>query len=234
MLIELNDSIQSLIDQLEISPCPHSILVATSNRPLAWLVVWLFFKLSKQQSHCLIGVATTSQDALDSLDSAKGPVLVCVSEVLDEGRGVDLVKDLKLRSLPQAPIETVLLLESEDPALVREALSGPSNVVLAEERLNLHAIIHAWDSILNGERFVDPLLSASLFQQGDPHAHGLSIRERMVLQLICDGLTNREISEQLTIAETTARGHVQSIMRKLDVRHRTAAAVEGIRRRWVS
>ena len=234
MLIELNDSIRSLIDQLEVSPSPYSILVATSSRPLAWLVIGVFSQLSKQQAHCLIGIATTSQDALDSLDSAKGPVLVWVSEVLDEGRGVDLVKDLKLRSLPQAPIETVLVLESKDPTLVREALSGPSNVVLAQERLNLHAFIHAWDSILNGERFVDPFLSGSLGQQGDSYPHGLSIRERMVLQLMCDGLTNREISEQLNIAETTARGHVQSIMRKLDVRHRTAAAVEGIRRRWVS
>ena len=63
--------------------------------------------------------------------------------------------------------------------------------------------------------------------------HPLSDREQMVLQQLCNGLTNREIGEVLTIAETTARGHVQSIMRKLNVRDRTAAAVEAIRRHWV-
>ena len=55
----------------------------------------------------------------------------------------------------------------------------------------------------------------------------------MVLTLLCDGMTNKEIAEKLSIAETTARGHVQSIMRKLNVKDRTAAAVEGIRRHWV-
>ena len=68
----------------------------------------------------------------------------------------------------------------------------------------------------------------------DPRdAQALSDRERMVLTLLCDGMTNKEIAEELCIAETTARGHVQSIMRKLNVKDRTAAAVEGIRRHWV-
>ena len=62
----------------------------------------------------------------------------------------------------------------------------------------------------------------------------LTPRERFVLRLVCDGLTNREIGHQMFIAETTARGHVNSILRKLDVRNRAAAAAEGIRRQWVA
>ena len=62
----------------------------------------------------------------------------------------------------------------------------------------------------------------------------LTERERVVLELVCSGLTNREIGDILVIAETTARGHVQSIIRKLDVRDRTAAAAEGVRRQIVS
>lgn len=61
----------------------------------------------------------------------------------------------------------------------------------------------------------------------------LTERERVVLELGCSGLTNREIGDILVIAETTARGHVQSIIRKLDVRDRTAAAAEGVRRQIV-
>ena len=61
----------------------------------------------------------------------------------------------------------------------------------------------------------------------------LTERERVVLELVCAGLTNREIGDILVIAETTARGHVQSIIRKLDVRDRTAAAAEGVRRQIV-
>ena len=62
----------------------------------------------------------------------------------------------------------------------------------------------------------------------------LTPRERFVLRLVCDGFTNREIGRQMFIAETTARGHVNSILRKLDVRNRAAAAAEGIRRHWVA
>ena len=61
----------------------------------------------------------------------------------------------------------------------------------------------------------------------------LTERERVVLELVRSGLTNREIGDILVIAETTARGHVQSIIRKLDVRDRTAAAAEGVRRQIV-
>ncbi len=62
----------------------------------------------------------------------------------------------------------------------------------------------------------------------------LTPRERFVLRLVCDGFTNREIGHEMFIAETTARGHVNSILRKLHVRNRAAAAAEGIRRQWVA
>ncbi|HGY5532173.1 MAG: LuxR C-terminal-related transcriptional regulator [Prochlorococcus sp.] len=62
----------------------------------------------------------------------------------------------------------------------------------------------------------------------------LTPRERFVLRLVCDGFTNREIGEEMFIAETTARGYVKSILQKLHVRNRAAAAAEGIRRHWVA
>ena len=62
----------------------------------------------------------------------------------------------------------------------------------------------------------------------------LTPRERFVLRLVCDGFTNREIGQQMFIAETTARGHVKSMLRKLDARNRATAAAEGIRRQWVA
>ena len=62
----------------------------------------------------------------------------------------------------------------------------------------------------------------------------LTPRESDVLQLICAGLSNREIGKKLHIAETTARDHVHSLIRKMNARNRTACAVEGIRRQLVS
>ena len=76
---------------------------------------------------------------------------------------------------------------------------------------------------------LDPtLMTVAIGHKQDPLQ--LTQRERQVLQLICDGLTNQEIGNELHIADTTARGHVKTIMQKLDVDRRAAAAAEAIRR----
>ena len=141
--------------------------------------------------------------------------------------------DLKQRSVPQSPIATVFTLEQIDSPRLKEVLASPSDVVLARPSLDLMSIVNAVESILAGVRFVDPAIPFAIRNHELNGNHVLSEQERRVLQLLCNGLTNKGIGETLSIAETTARGHVQSIMRKLNVRDRTAAAVEGIRRHWV-
>jgi DNA-binding NarL/FixJ family response regulator len=113
------------------------------------------------------------------------------------------------------------------------ALRGPSDVVLTQRGIDLVGILHALDAIQQDQRYVDPMISYALQEAGPGARETLSEREVMVLSLVCRGLTNREIGEQLHIAETTARGHVQAIIRKLHVKDRTSAAVEAIRRHWV-
>ena len=63
-----------------------------------------------------------------------------------------------------------------------------------------------------------------------PTNQKLTNREQSVLQLVCMGLTNRQIGQKLHIAESTARDHVLRIIHKLDVPNRTACAAEGIRK----
>ena len=62
----------------------------------------------------------------------------------------------------------------------------------------------------------------------------LTSRESAVLQLLCEGCSNREIGRELHIAETTARDYVVAVISKMNARNRTACAVEGIRRQLVS
>ena len=57
----------------------------------------------------------------------------------------------------------------------------------------------------------------------------LNERQINVLELVCEGLSNREIGRRLHIADVTARQHVQAIIHKLHVRNRTASAAEAIR-----
>jgi DNA-binding NarL/FixJ family response regulator len=79
-----------------------------------------------------------------------------------------------------------------------------------------------------GDTFVDPAMATT--PPAVATASVLSPREVEVLQLVAHGLSNREIGERLHIAPTTARDHVQEILRRLGVRSRAAAAVEGVRK----
>ena len=233
MLITIDESFRLLSQHLRDLSGSHRILVATANRPYALALASLFALQSTQQPCPLIGIASTREEALSCLDGICDPVLAFVSEQLEDCRGLDLVVDLKRRSVPESPIATVFTLQGADPTLMREALASPADVVLTRRSLDLTSIAHAMQSIQAGERFVDPFIPYAICHRDPREAHALSDRERMVLTLLCDGMTNKEIAQKLSIADTTARGHVQSIMRKLNVKDRTAAAVEGIRRHWV-
>ena len=233
MLITIDESFRRLSRHLRDLTGRYRILVATANRPYALALASLFALQATDQSCPLLGIASTRFEALSCLDETSDPVLAFVSEQLEDCRGLDLVADLKQRSVPESPIATVFTLKGADPTLMREALVSPADVVLTRRSLDLNSIVNAMQAIQAGERFVDPFIPYAICHRDPRDAHALSDRERMVLTLLCDGMTNKEIAEALSIAETTARGHVQSIMRKLNVKDRTAAAVEGIRRHWV-
>ena len=82
--------------------------------------------------------------------------------------------------------------------------------------------------------FNNNVFASSISESLSMTAVNLSPREYDVLQLICNGLSNREIGLNLHIAESTARGHVCALIHKLNARNRTACAAEGIRRRLVA
>ena len=233
MLITIDDSFRTLSQHLQDLSQNHRILVATDNRPYALALASCFALHHDDHPSRLVGIATTHREALACLDDVRGPLLAFVSEHLESGDGLALVADLEQRSVPQSPIATVFTLEQIASPRLKEVLASPSDVVLARPSLDLMAIVNAVESILAGVRFVDPAIPFAIRNHELNCNHVLSEQERRVLQLLCNGLTNKGIGETLSIAETTARGHVQSIMRKLNVRDRTAAAVEGIRRHWV-
>ena len=83
------------------------------------------------------------------------------------------------------------------------------------------ALLKALDEVLKGYHYVDPN-----YQDVE---ETLSPRQREILGLVATGLGNKEIAEQLQIAPTTARDHVQAIMRRLNVNSRAAAAVMGLK-----
>jgi DNA-binding NarL/FixJ family response regulator len=233
MLIRLDEAFCLLSERLKALAQGRSILVATANRPYALAMASAFAVHHDGDSAQLLGVVTAAPEALELIAGVSQPVLAFVSEVLEQGDGLALVGDLKALATEQRPIATVLTLQGLDQPAMSRALRGASDVVLTQRGIDLVGILHALDAIRQDQRYVDPMISYALQEAGPGARETLSEREVMVLSLVCRGLTNREIGEQLHIAETTARGHVQAIIRKLHVKDRTSAAVEAIRRHWV-
>ena len=64
---------------------------------------------------------------------------------------------------------------------------------------------------------------------GDPRLAGLNVREREVLSLIADGLSNRQIATQLSLAEKTVKNYVSGLLSKLGLQSRTQAALYAVR-----
>jgi DNA-binding NarL/FixJ family response regulator len=104
--------------------------------------------------------------------------------------------------------------------------------LLKERVVEMAVIVDALRRVVDGETVVDPTIVARLLgrrRRQDPLA-ALSSREREVLGLVAEGLTNRAIAEQLVVAERTVEAHISSIFGKLDIpespdRHRRVLAV---------
>ena len=175
-------------------------------------------------------ITSSREAALAILDRCQEPFYLLVSEHLADGPGLDLVAAVRQRS-PQH--RCVLLLTHNHRVLVEAALASGADAVVLEESLGrTGALVHAVEQLVQGRRFIDPACGASgeaSNPEGPPTAEALTAREVEVLRLVAQGCSNREIGEQLHIAASTARDHVQDILRRLGVRSRAAAAVAGVR-----
>ena len=148
------------------------------------------------------------------------PWLVITSEHLQDGNGLDLIRWTKKQS---PNLKAVLLLNQEHATSQSEALAAGADAIVMEESIEKRtgALLKALDEALKGYHYVDPN-----YQDVE---ETLSQRQREILGLVATGLSNKEIAEQLQIAPTTARDHVQAIMRRLNVNSRAAAAVMGLK-----
>jgi two-component system NarL family response regulator len=110
---------------------------------------------------------------------------------------------------------------------VRRAMLAGAQAYLTKDVLH-DELIAAIRTVHAGQQYLPTFAAAALAKQM-PHPD-LSVRELEVLHLITQGLSNKQIAQELRIAEDTAKNHVKSILRKLGADDRTQAATEAIRR----
>jgi len=174
----------------------------------------------------VVGEASTAAEALARVPAARPDVAV-LDVRLPDGDGVTVCRELRSRM----PGLRCLMLTSfaDDDALFDAIMAGASGYVLKQIRgIDL---VGAVRTVANGQSLLDPRTTAQVLERLRTAAEdkgpvaGLSEQERMVLALIGEGLTNREIGERMFLAEKTVKNYVSHLLAKLGMQRRTQAAI---------
>jgi len=174
----------------------------------------------------VVGEASTAAEAVPRIVATRSTVAV-LDVQLPDGTGIDVCREIRSR-LPET---SCLMLTSfdDDEALFAAIMAGASGYLLKQIRgLQL---VEAVQRVARGESLLDPKVTTRVLERlrsgpkQDPRLASLTDQERRILDLIAEGLTNRQIGTRLGLAEKTVKNYVSSLLAKIGMRSRTQAAL---------
>jgi DNA-binding NarL/FixJ family response regulator len=178
----------------------------------------------------VVGEAGTAASALARIPALRPDVAV-LDVRLPDGDGVSVCRDIRSRM----PEVACLMLTSfgDDEALFEAIMAGAAGYVLKQIRGT--DLVGAVRTVASGRSLLDPEAASRVMarmrdqsSKSDPLA-GLTGQERKILELIGEGLTNRQIGERLFLAEKTVKNYVSALFAKLGMERRTQAAAYAAR-----
>jgi DNA-binding NarL/FixJ family response regulator len=181
----------------------------------------------------VVGEASTAVEALARVPAVRPDVAV-LDVRLPDGDGVTVCRELR----SQLPDLRCLILTSfaDDQALFDAIMAGAAGYVL--KQIRGVDLVGAIRTVASGQSLLDARATARVLdrmrQAGSTPADPLSVlseQERTVLDLIGEGLTNREIGERMFLAEKTVKNYVSHLLAKLGLQRRTQAAILATERR---
>jgi two-component system response regulator DevR len=178
----------------------------------------------------VVGEAGTASSALARIPALR-PDVAILDVRLPDGDGVSVCREIRSRM----PEVACLMLTSfgDDEALFDAIMAGAAGYVLKQIRGT--DLVGAVRAVASGQSMLDPRAASQLMarlrgQSGKPDPlAGLSPRERGILELIGEGLTNRQIGERMFLAEQTVKNYVSALFVKLGLERRTQAAAYAVR-----
>jgi DNA-binding NarL/FixJ family response regulator len=179
-----------------------------------------------EQDLTVIGEAASASEALARVPALRPDVAV-LDMRLPDGNGVELCRDLRSKM----PELNCLMLTSytDEQAMIDAILAGAGGYVIKD--IKGMELVEAIRTVGAGKSLLDNRAAAALMnrlrasvEKPGPLA-GLSEQERSLLDLLGEGLTNRQIAERMFLAEKTVKNYVSRLLAKLGMERRTQAAV---------
>lgn len=172
--------------------------------------------------------AGTVREAVDEAERSR-PDVVVMDVRLADGSGIEATREI----MAKHPKTAVIMLTSfaDDEALFASIMAGAAGYVLKQVKGG--ELVRAIRTVGRGESLLDPAVTSAVLDRlrkgkhlmSDEKLARLSPQEERILAGIADGKTNREIGEELNLAEKTVKNYVSSILSKLEVARRAEAAV---------
>ncbi len=182
--------------------------------------------LTAQDDMEVVAEASTAAEAVLRARSYH-PDVVVLDVRLPDRSGVEVCRDIR----SEHPEMAVLMLTSfsDDQALFDSIMAGASGYILKQVRGN--DLVETVRRVAAGESMLDPSVTARVLERvrngppRDAQLEALTMQEQKILELIGEGLTNRQIGERMFLAEKTVKNYVSHILAKLGLQRRTQAAV---------
>ncbi|WEO79134.1 response regulator transcription factor [Cryobacterium sp. SO2] len=175
----------------------------------------------------VVGEASTARQAVARV-AATVPDVAVLDVRLPDGSGIDVCRTIRSAN----PVVQCLMLTAydDDEASYSAVLAGAAGYVLKDIR-GQH-LVESIRRVARGESLVQKAVTRKVVTEltgtaADSPTSNLTTRERQVLELIAEGLTNRQIGDQLDLAEKTVKNYVSGLLAKLGMARRTQAAVYG-------
>jgi two-component system, NarL family, response regulator DevR len=184
--------------------------------------------LNAEPDRQVVGEAGTVAEATRRIPAVQ-PDVAILDGRLPDGSGIEVCRDIRA----EHPTIRCLILTSydDDEAIFAAVLAGASGYVL--KQIRAAHLLDAVRQVAAGRSLLDPEVTEALLRRirtgtkQDPRIESLNDQERRILELITEGLTNREIGERLFLAEKTVKNNVSALLGKLGMQRRTQVAALG-------
>ncbi len=192
--------------------------------------------LATESDFSIVGDAANAEQALDLIEQLH-PDVALLDVRLPGVSGVEVCRTVTER-YPQTAV-IILTTFTDENLIARCIQAGARGFIVKDiERFDLKRSIRA---VARGEAALDPKAAVAVLAQlrrapqitADAPPEPLSAQQLVILRLVAQGLSSREIATQLYLSENTVKGYVQEILHRLGVKNRTEAVMVAVKHDWL-